>query len=432
MTDSRFLDLNELKKSGQRIKSVCQDMKSVASLQNENFNETAKLESEINDISCKLGIKPEDEFNRKVNTKQKNSIKLEWDDELFLNENIDILDASIRKEIFKNPSLLPSLSDLEYGIIGITGLVASILDFLVVRIPKDINYLNNYMQKGSEFTKWLRSLGINEDGEIGNSFLKWCENVNKVSYDQSINSDIKGFRPHSHRLLSLGHDPLFGLIFGTLDMMNGSMTAFGTDGKLHIITNEIEFSSDKILSPIIWLGHIISDVCTKMGIPIPGWGFLQVLQFGSFGTKDRTIADLSKWMYLNGYDLRHFATMAISVAAIEIIVRGYHYLSEINNKEQLYNFHSSIVDREIRQLHSDLKLRKMLFLSHLIATSGNALKIFVYHGNPLAINLTQWIVFLKECVNMVKIVNRDKVPEKIIRNRDRINNKWEEIKNIKH
>ena len=72
----------------------------------------------------------------------------------------------------------------------------------------------------------------------------------------------------------------------------------------------------------------------------------------------------------------------------------------------------------------------MLFLAHAIAASGNALKVFVYSGNPLAINLTQWLFFLKETVNIVRASMRDRTPEIIIRNRSKINQEWEEIENI--
>jgi hypothetical protein len=63
-------------------------------------------------------------------------------------------------------------------------------------------------------------------------------------------------------------------------------------------------------------------------------------------------------------------------------------------------------------------------------SGGNLLKVFTYSGNPLAINLPQWLFLLKESVSLLKAATRDKTPEKIIRNRATINNVWEEIKDI--
>ena len=70
----------------------------------------------------------------------------------------------------------------------------------------------------------------------------------------------------------------------------------------------------------------------------------------------------------------------------------------------------------------------MLFLAHALAASGNAIKIFSYSGNPLAINLTQWLLFFKESIEIIKATTRETTTEKIIRNRQKINSKWEEIK----
>lgn len=210
------------------------------------------------------------------------------------------------------------------------------------------------------------------------------------------------------------------------------MTAFDINGKLHILETFDIPLSDKAFSPLIWLGHIVSDICTQMGVPIPGWAFLQLMQFGSIGSNDKTVADISRWMYVNGYDLTHLVTMSVPTSIIELIVRSYHYLSLLESPEHLSNLvNSSIAVKEITQIKSNLKLHKMLFLAHAVAASGNALKVFSYAGNPLAINLTQWSALIKESVVIIKMINRDKTPEKIVSNRSKINAKWKEIKDMK-
>jgi hypothetical protein len=420
----------ELSEFSQRLRDVNSNTESIRQFQKQESEELTQLRSEIMNLAKMMGVSVEDILGTANQQHYYESRQFQWDDEFYLNENPLMIEAKVKEEVFKNPEILPPLSDIDYAIVGISATVASLLDFLIVSIPKDINYLGKYQQKGSNFTGWLRSLGVDKDGKL-NPFLNWCENVCKVPYDQSINPNIQGFNPRSHRLYSLGHDPLLGLIFGTLDILNGSMTTFDANGNLQIVkTFDVTFN-DKVFAPLLWLGHIISDMCTKMGVPIPGWAFLQILQFGSFGANKKTIADISKWMYLNGYDLRHFLTMSIPVAVIEIVIRGYHYLSYLENPEQLqYPLHTSIASRELIQIQSNLKLHKMLFLSHAIAASGNAIKVFTYSGNPLAINLPQWLLFFKESVKIVQAITRDKTPEKILRNRNKINREWEEIKNI--
>lgn len=421
---------DEFSELSQKIRDINSDFRVIHSFQQKESDVLANLENEILSLAEEIGISSE-ELNSILNAPSKTShpsSNLQWDDNFFLNYNPSLIESQVKEEVLKNPELLPNLSTLDYVIVGLSGLIATIVDILIVEIPKDINYLGKYQQQGSNFTQWLKGLGIDEEGKL-NPFLRWCENVCQVPYDQSMNPEIKGFNPKTHRLLSLGHDPLFGLIFGTLDVLNGTLTAFDIDGKLHILKTFDIPTVDKAFAPLIWLGHIISDVCTKAGIPIPGWGFLQLIQFGSFNSNQKTIADISRWMYLNGYDLRHFITMSTSVAVIELIVRGYHSLSCLENQEQLQNFgHSSIGAKEIARIRSNLKLHKMLFLAHAIAASGNALKVFAYSGNPLAINLPQWLSLIKESIYIIQASRRDTTPEKIIRNREKINEVWKEIK----
>lgn len=427
---SSVFDFNdELKISEQESTDAHVKIKKINHLQEEESDEVMRLEAEIIQIAASTGITLEEliELTAKEFT---NTSRLQWDDDFFLNYNLLLIEAKVKQEVYKNPEILPPLSNLDYAIVGISGLVATLIDFLVVKIPTDINYLARYQQEGSSFTKWLKTLGIDQEGRL-NKFLHWCEETCKVSYDQSINPNIQGFNPRSHRLLSLGHDPLFGIIFGILDILNGSMTAFDANGKLHLIKTFDIPLQDKVFAPLIWLGHIISDMCTKMGVPIPGWAFLQIMQFGSYGSNTKNIADISRWMYLNGYDFRHFLTMSIPIAVIEIIIRGYHYLASLDKPEQIqYYLHESIVNKEFYQIQSNLKLNKMLFLAHAISASGNALKVFTYSGNPLAINLPQWLSLVKESVSILQAANRDTTVEKIIRNRDNINVCWNEIKDI--
>jgi hypothetical protein len=421
---------DELLESSQRIRDINSSFDKISQTNQQDSDELMQLRLEIINLASAIGVPVENILETPSQQPAYESRQLQWDDDFFLNDNPLMIEAKVKAEVFRSPEILPPLSSLDYGIVGIAGVVASLLDFLIVKIPKDINYLGKYQQQGSRFTAWLKTLGIDENDKL-NPFLKWCETVCKVPYDRSIDPNIPGFNPRSHRLLSLSHDPLFGLIFGTLDILNGSMTAFDINGNIQILKTFDMSLKDKVFAPLLWLGHIISDMCTKMGVPIPGWAFLQLLQFGSFGSNNKTIADISRWMYLNGYDLRHFISMSVPVAAIEIIVRGYHYLSSLETPAQIeYSLHGSVASKELTQIQSNLKLHKMLFLAHAIAASGNALKVFIYSGNPLAINLTQWLFFLKESVNIVRASMRDRTPEIIIRNRSKINQEWEEIQKI--
>lgn len=106
-------------------------------------------------------------------------------------------------------------------------------------------------------------------------------------------------------------------------------------------------------------------------------------------------------MYLRGYDSWHFITMGTSVAAVELVVRG--YLGARNARDPHYR---ERLDREQgpdgTTRTSDLPtFRAMALIAHGIAACGNAGKLLAYQGNPLAFNYPQWLVFVRAVVKAI-------------------------------
>lgn len=88
-------------------------------------------------------------------------------------------------------------------------------------------------------------------------------------------------------------------------------------------------------------------------------------------------------MYLNGYDLRHFLTGGLSPAVVEIVLRGGLMLR-----------HYAEHGETSLDLAQHPKYRTMLLVAHGIAALGNAGKVALMQGNPLAINLAQWYALI--------------------------------------
>lgn len=409
----------ELNESSDEINDLNGKIKSLIGHSKHQTNTIEDMKKELYKLGTSLNL------DLQITRSELNfSERLEFYDQAFLELNYDDIETKVRKEILKNPELFPKLSHLDLAVACISGIVAAVLDILFVKLPKDMNYLSKYSQEGSSFTKWLRTLGVDEKGNLKGIFKK-CEELCKVPYDMSVsdksnNKVIEGLYPLNHRMLSLAHDPLFGMIFGIIDIFNGSITAFDKNGMINIIKTYDADLTTMVLSPLIWVGHLVSDLCTRMGLPIPGWGITQLMQFGSFGEKNRTIAELAQFMYLKGYDLRHFLTMSISAASIEMIVRGYCYLLSAINEEFLDSAVKGIAQREEDEIKEKLRLHKMLFIGHSIAASGNGIKVLLDSGNPLAINAAQWGMFINESINIVVAAAREKTPEKIERNRKKL------------
>lgn len=293
---------------------------------------------------------------------------------------------------------LDNLNGIDITMTCIAGGVAVLVDFLIVKIPKTSQIVRNgktITQEGSPMTAVLRKIGFKSNGKTS----KWVgtlEKFFKVNYDTSTIKGEKGFNPSSHRIYSLAHDPSpSGLLWALKDAICGTMTYIDKDGVLKSIPTK-NVSAWKVLAmPIIWIGHIISDIFTKAGVPLPGACFLRTLQLGSFGAKKRTISEVVSYMYYEGYDLRHLVTMLSTNACIEIILRIYHILT----REHVEQFMRPTAIIEAQQSMIKHRLEKMRLGAYAIACGGNVAKLAIYQWNPNALNLTVWLEFLRTAIS---------------------------------
>ena len=195
-----------------------------------------------------------------------------------------------------------------------------------------------------------------------------------------------GLTPNVHRLASLGHDPLLGLVFGVRDILSGSCTFIDKSGTWHVIDHPNHEGTRNHLEALVKVVvHGLSDVFTVRGLPPPFLAPFQLISTKSgFTLKEGgdtvSVRDVARYMYSNGYDLRHFVTMKISPAIAEIILSAYHgvraYAAGTAPGE------AGIADR--------LKREQMLALTHGLLASANILKTALYGWNPMAINLAQF------------------------------------------
>ena len=143
------------------------------------------------------------------------------------------------------------------------GTAASIVDAFVVRIPKDRSGVTS-RQRGSWLTKTLRDLSIPDDN--------WLASIAKVPFDRIIGTgeDIPGMGPLTHRVHTFGHDPLVGLLFGTLDILRGTVTGVGKSGEIGVIDVGAPVARNPLVAVGLELMHLLSDLPTRTGLPLPG------------------------------------------------------------------------------------------------------------------------------------------------------------------
>ncbi len=235
--------------------------------------------------------------------------------------------------------------------------------------------------------------------------IKKLEDITKVPYD-ALNYDnrgnvivetiVEGLSPIFHHEVSLAHDPILGFIFGTLDMMRGTVTTLDFGGRF--VIQAAEGFSDRRAQGVfeamatVFL-HMLSDVNGSssaknggMGLPVPFMALFNKLQFGQFGGTD-TISELVESMFYEGYDFRHFCSMSIPVMITEVIVRVSYFA------KRLHEGYSIIEATPVGISHTTKpKLGTMLFIGHSASTAINAAKV-AFTKYPMNINYPQWLAF---------------------------------------
>lgn len=284
---------------------------------------------------------------------------------------------------------LHHLDKYDMTISAAAGILAAAVDILLVGVPEKTpegpkgkplaNYVRDLFNK--EFPK-------EEMEKLANS------KASKVPYDSQDNKNttvwVEGLSSNYHRLLSLGHDPLLGLIFGISDILTGRMTTIDKTGKIvsQVMENYADRKETDIFAAIAkQIVHFKSDLTTPKGLPAPMMGLFNLLQFGEIGEADRTIAEIVQGMYSEGYDFIHFCSLSIPVMIVEVVTRiGYAF----KRIKEGYTVKESIPFSLNREKHP--KLATMLFIAHSAATAINAGKVF-FTKNPMAINYPQWLAF---------------------------------------
>jgi len=285
--------------------------------------------------------------------------------------------------------------------------------------------LENGKSVPGSLSKWVNGIF---DKALPPDKIKELEKLAKVTYDAANNAnttvDVDGLSSYFHRLVSLGHDPILGFIFGVLDMLRGTMTTL--DFKGNFVVQTVEIYSDRKAQGLfeaiskVFI-HMLSDVNTPRGLPVPFMALFNKLQIGSFGTEKLNVSELVKSMYAEGYNFRHFSSMALPTMITEVVVRISYFIKRLSEG---YSFKEALpvgINHEEKP-----KLATMLFIAHSTSSAINAGKVILTE-NPMDINYPQWIAFARYSLNQLKWVLYTKPKLKYKYIMDFINDEWEVI-----
>ena len=309
---------------------------------------------------------------------------------LFTEEELKENSAAI-KALNYDYNMIHHLDKYDVTISAAAAILGAVVDIVLVGIPQkgpdglEAGKLADYVRK-----KFDEKFSPKEMEKLANS------KTSKVPFDAQDNRNtekyVEGLSAYYHRMLSLGHDPILGFVFGVYDIMNGTMTTIDKSG--HIVCQVMEVYSDRkekdIVSALIkQIIHFKSDITTSMGLPAPLMGLFNLYQFGSIGEEEQTVAEIVQGMYYEGFDFIHFCAQSIPTIIIELVVRIGYAVKRIKEGDNVKDSMPISLNREKHP-----KLATMLFIAHTVATAVNAGKVY-FTKNLMAINYSQWIAFAR-------------------------------------
>ena len=320
-------------------------------------------------------------------------------EDLFTEEELKANAAAI-KAMNHDYNMIHHLDKYDVIISAAAAILGAVVDIVLVGIPQkgpdglEAGKLADYVRK-----KFDEKFSPEEMEKLANS------KESKVPFDAQDNRNtgtyVEGLSAYYHRMLSLGHDPILGFVFGIYDIMHGTMTTIDKSG--HIVCQVMEVYSNRketdIVSALLkQIIHFKSDITTSMGLPAPLMGLFNLCQFGSIGEEEQTVAEIVQGMYYEGFDFIHFCAQSIPTILIELVTRIGYSVKRIKEGNKVKD---SIPISLNRDKHP--KLATMLFIAHTGATAVNAGKVY-FTKNPMAINYPQWIAFAKYSYKQLKWV----------------------------
>lgn len=285
------------------------------------------------------------------------------------------------------------LDGWDYAIASSCGLFAAMLDILCVSAPPKPTLPFNQRVDGL-FNGWVQK-AFND--LIPADLSKVLSEGSRIGAPDSSNlADLigapeKAINPTNHRLRSLAHDPLLGLIFGVLDMIHGTCTTV-VDGRIIRILSKKNPTEGTVFQLIgRMFGHLLSDMNAPsgkgnrgMGLPAPFMGLLRM--FEGIPVGDSTFGRQIEWMFVNGYDFRQFVTTSVPMLIMETLLRAFYTVKQM----KLYgaSFSETMLDTVPTRMNP--RFRMILAIAYGTSSSVNAGKMYIT-GNILNANYASWM-----------------------------------------
>lgn len=275
----------------------------------------------------------------------------------------------VRSELTKTRE---TLDDLDRRFKEETGLTDTDVVFLFIAIGLQI--ARQYVFSNEKF----RLTASQGDKLMGNALSlappEWQDVLlQSVPYDAITTSSHvsgTGLSGTTHRYRTLGHDPLLGWIFGTANIMTNALTKTDLEtyqvnmGSMQIVRHyplgvtgmlerAVKYGMDE---PMLFVAsvarqaiHFGSDFFTRQGLPVP-----------LIATVNNDLAKnmLTKW-HIDAYSITRGAALSSFINTLIYLIHGLFFDGNSEMERKLY----------------EVRTRKILSYSNLVATSSNALVV---------------------------------------------------------
>lgn len=299
-------------------------------------------------------------------------------------------------------ALMTKIDNTELAIAVLSGLIGSFMDMFCL---SNVNNLSKEHVIGFKPESEIRHLSnsgwINKHVDTvlskfhQGSFAKWLEWKCKVPFDKVAKTGVLGITPENHRLLSLGHDPILGLYYGTKDILNGEFTVCDNSATVYNLQNAHGQQVNLFLAFMKEIGHLLSDIGTKTSLPFPGL-WLMCKQEGVSPVNDLTWTMLANGLYRKGFTVNHLLSCSVPMifANLTLLVSELVY-SLILRKRGGF---SPLDDRQIF-FH---RTKIMRTIAYAIMTTSNIAKVVISHGNFFAVNMALYPELLRGSYDLIK------------------------------
>lgn len=286
-----------------------------------------------------------------------------------------------------------SLDAWDYAIAGTCGLVAGMLDAFCIKSP--IRSTNTKFDSPLDGV-FNRAVQKSFNAILPQDFShELSEKFTIGSADTSMKNRLQSFTgklsPYDHRLKELSHDPVLGFIFGAFDIMNSKCTMI--DGGKICVYDSVspnEYDGNIFHAMGRMFAHLASDINAPsasgnrgMGLPAPFMGVLTMLR--NVNISGESLGGNIEYMYLNGYDMRHFTAVSIPPAIMEILLRAFWTIRRVNEGRNLW---ASLAETAPGNMHK--KFRMMMAASYGVLCSLNAGKVYITQ-DILNVNYSAWL-----------------------------------------